>query len=172
MYYIMLEKLQSFADGKYDLTRKDIENIYLEQRGDTGDQLAELQVTKKGALHSTGKLFFSLGWERKLTPQPSCVKWQASLLRAQHPSPPAPPSAPKPAWTVNPLTPPAKPPSPASAPPEAHPESSLPRHHTPPRPAAAISRRRHRHRRRHSNLSRAMALRRSTALRSLTLRLR
>lgn len=54
----MLEKLQSFADGKYDLARKDIENIYMEQRGDTGDQLAELQVTKKGALASTGMSIF------------------------------------------------------------------------------------------------------------------
>lgn len=50
----MLEKIQSFADGKYDLERKDIENIYFEQRGDAGEQLEELQMTKKGALHSTG----------------------------------------------------------------------------------------------------------------------
>ena len=50
----MLEKIQSFADGKYDLERKDIENIYFEQRGDAGEQLEELQITKKGALHSTG----------------------------------------------------------------------------------------------------------------------
>ena len=51
----MLEKVQSFADGKYDLNRKDIENIYLEQRGDAAEQLEELQVTRRGALHSTGK---------------------------------------------------------------------------------------------------------------------
>ena len=52
----MLEKIQSFADGKYDLERKDIEGIYFEQRGDAGEQLEELQITKKGALHSTGEL--------------------------------------------------------------------------------------------------------------------
>lgn len=57
VYYIMLEKVQSFADGKYDLTRKDIENIYLEQRGDAAEQLDELQVVRKGALHSTGIFF-------------------------------------------------------------------------------------------------------------------
>ena len=56
----MLDKVQSFADGKYDLARKDIENIYLEQRGDSADQLAELQVTKKGALHSTGEFILYL----------------------------------------------------------------------------------------------------------------
>jgi amphiphysin len=54
VYYIMLDKIQSFADGKYDLERKDIEGIYFEQRGDAGEQLEELQITKKGALHSTG----------------------------------------------------------------------------------------------------------------------
>jgi amphiphysin len=47
VYYIMLEKVQSFADGKYDLERKDIENIYLEQRGDAAEQLDELQITKR-----------------------------------------------------------------------------------------------------------------------------
>lgn len=52
MYYIMMEKLQSFADGKYDLTRKDIENIYLEQRGDAAERVEELQITKR--IVSTG----------------------------------------------------------------------------------------------------------------------
>ncbi|ODN82003.1 hypothetical protein L202_02330 [Cryptococcus amylolentus CBS 6039] len=54
VYYIMMEKLQSFADGKYDLTRKDIENIYLEQRGDAADRIEELQITKR--IISTAKL--------------------------------------------------------------------------------------------------------------------
>lgn len=52
VYYIMMEKLQSFADGKYDLTRKDIENIYLEQRGDAAERIEELQITKR--IVSTG----------------------------------------------------------------------------------------------------------------------
>lgn len=47
VYYIMLEKVQSFADGKYDLNRKDIENIYLEQRGDAAEQLEEMNITKR-----------------------------------------------------------------------------------------------------------------------------
>ena len=48
----MLDKVQSFADGKYDLERKDIENIYFEQRGDVGDILEEMGITKRGV--STG----------------------------------------------------------------------------------------------------------------------
>ena len=44
----MMEKLQSFADGKYDLSNKDIENIYLEQRGDAAEQIEELSITKRG----------------------------------------------------------------------------------------------------------------------------
>jgi len=54
VYYIVLEKVQAFADGKYDLERKDIENIYLEQRGDAAEQIEELQITKRIA--STAKL--------------------------------------------------------------------------------------------------------------------
>jgi amphiphysin len=53
VYYIMLDKVQSFADGKYDLSRKDIENIYFEQRGDIGDILEEMGITKRGV--STGQ---------------------------------------------------------------------------------------------------------------------
>lgn len=49
----MLEKLQSFSDGKYDLERRDIENIYLEQRGDAAEQLEELHITKR--IVSTGE---------------------------------------------------------------------------------------------------------------------
>ena len=54
VYYIMLEKIQSFSDGKYDLSRKDIENIYLEQRGDAAEQMEELGITKR--LVSTAKM--------------------------------------------------------------------------------------------------------------------
>ena len=50
----MLEKLQSFSDGKYDLERKDIENIYLEQRLDVAEQMEELGITKRGV--TTAKL--------------------------------------------------------------------------------------------------------------------
>lgn len=53
MYYIMLEKLQSFTDGKYDLERRDIENVYFEQRGEAGEQLEELGITKR--LVTTGR---------------------------------------------------------------------------------------------------------------------
>ncbi len=54
VYYIMLEKLQSFSDGKYDLERRDIEDLYLEQRGDAAEQLDALQITKR--TQSTGEL--------------------------------------------------------------------------------------------------------------------
>ncbi|WOO81199.1 Regulator of cytoskeleton and endocytosis [Vanrija pseudolonga] len=54
VYYIMLEKLQSFTDGKYDLERRDIENVYFEQRGEAGEQLEELGITKR--LVTTAKL--------------------------------------------------------------------------------------------------------------------
>ena len=54
VYYLMLEKVQSFADGKYDLNRNDIEDIYLEQRGDAAERIEELQITKR--IVSTAKL--------------------------------------------------------------------------------------------------------------------
>jgi len=54
VYYIMHDKIQSFADGKYDLNRKDLEEIYLEQRGDAAEQIEELGITKRIA--STAKL--------------------------------------------------------------------------------------------------------------------
>ncbi|ORX35804.1 hypothetical protein BD324DRAFT_631775 [Kockovaella imperatae] len=54
VYYIMLEKIQSYSDGKYDLTRKDIENIYLEQQGDTAEQIESMDITKR--VQSTAKL--------------------------------------------------------------------------------------------------------------------
>ena len=60
VYYIMLEKVQSFADGKYDLNRKDIENIYLEQRGDAAEQLEEMNITKRQV--STGMSPLSSGY--------------------------------------------------------------------------------------------------------------
>jgi len=50
----MQEKLQSFADGKYDLSRTDIENVYFEQRGDASDHLEELTITNR--MVSTGEL--------------------------------------------------------------------------------------------------------------------
>jgi len=50
----MLEKVQSFSDGKYDLSRKDIEEIYFEQRGDAAEQIEELAITKR--LVSTAKM--------------------------------------------------------------------------------------------------------------------
>ena len=49
----MLERVQSYADGKYDLSNKDIEGIYLDQRGDTAERLDELGITKRIA--STGE---------------------------------------------------------------------------------------------------------------------
>ncbi|GMK55211.1 hypothetical protein CspeluHIS016_0202670 [Cutaneotrichosporon spelunceum] len=54
VYYIMLEKIQSFSDGKYDLSRRDIEDIYLEQRGDAAERMDELQITKR--TQSTAKM--------------------------------------------------------------------------------------------------------------------
>ncbi|WWC89221.1 uncharacterized protein L201_004139 [Kwoniella dendrophila CBS 6074] len=54
VFYIMQEKLQSFADGKYDLARKDIENIYFEQRGDTAEQIEEMAIIKR--ITSTAKM--------------------------------------------------------------------------------------------------------------------
>jgi len=53
-FYLMQDKLQSFADGKYDLARTDIENVYFEQRGDSADALDELTITKR--MVSTGEL--------------------------------------------------------------------------------------------------------------------
>ena len=54
VYYIMLEKIQSYSDGKYDLDRKDIENIYLEQQGDAAEQIEAMDITKR--IQSTGQL--------------------------------------------------------------------------------------------------------------------
>ncbi|WWC62090.1 uncharacterized protein I303_104680 [Kwoniella dejecticola CBS 10117] len=54
VFYIIQEKLQSFADGKYDLSRKDIESIYLEQRGDTAEQIEEMAIVKR--ITSTAKM--------------------------------------------------------------------------------------------------------------------
>ena len=53
-FYLMQEKLQSFADGKYDLSRTDVENVYFEQRGDAAEHLEELTITKR--MVSTAKL--------------------------------------------------------------------------------------------------------------------
>lgn len=54
VFYLIQEKLQSFADGKYDLSRTDIENVYLEQRGDAAEQLEDLTITKRQV--STAKM--------------------------------------------------------------------------------------------------------------------
>ncbi|KAJ9122378.1 hypothetical protein QFC22_001800 [Naganishia vaughanmartiniae] len=54
IFYLMQDKIQSFADGKYDVTQKDIEGIYFSQRGDAADQLDALTITKR--LVSTAKL--------------------------------------------------------------------------------------------------------------------
>ncbi len=53
----MQDKLQSYADGKYDVTQ-DIENTYLEQRGTAAEELEELTITKR--VVSTGESAFSL----------------------------------------------------------------------------------------------------------------
>jgi amphiphysin len=45
----MLEKLQSFSDGKYDLERRDITEIYDEQQGDTTERLDSLSITHRMA---------------------------------------------------------------------------------------------------------------------------
>ncbi|KAJ9100543.1 hypothetical protein QFC21_003586 [Naganishia friedmannii] len=52
IFYLMQDKIQSFADGKYDVAQKDIEGIYFSQRGDASDQLDALTITKR--LVSTG----------------------------------------------------------------------------------------------------------------------
>ncbi|KAJ9127213.1 hypothetical protein QFC24_001451 [Naganishia onofrii] len=54
IFYLMQDKIQSFADGKYDVAQKDIEGIYFSQRGDAADQLDALSITKR--LVSTAKL--------------------------------------------------------------------------------------------------------------------
>jgi amphiphysin len=61
----MQDKLQSYADGKYDLTRQDFENIYFDQRGDAAEQMDQLTITKR--MVSTGQFCserdrFSLRW--------------------------------------------------------------------------------------------------------------
>jgi amphiphysin len=54
VFYLMHDKLQSFVDGKYDVTNKDIESIYFSQRGDAAEKMEELQITKR--MISTAKL--------------------------------------------------------------------------------------------------------------------
>ena len=48
----MQDKIQSFADGKYDVSQRDIEGIYFSQRGDAAEQIDALTITKR--LVSTG----------------------------------------------------------------------------------------------------------------------
>ncbi|RSH87256.1 hypothetical protein EHS25_003165 [Saitozyma podzolica] len=80
VYYIMLEKVQSFADGKYDLERKDIENIYLEQRGDAAEQLDELQITKR--VVSTAKMLQTHRQSSGSSHSPSITSKTSGLGRA------------------------------------------------------------------------------------------
>lgn len=55
----MLEKLQSFLDGKYDLTRTDIDGIYDEQIGDVAQTLEALGVVQRQV--STAKMMAQHG---------------------------------------------------------------------------------------------------------------
>lgn len=44
---MMQEKIQSFADGKYDLARTDMDAIYDEQLGDAAERIEALPVTQR-----------------------------------------------------------------------------------------------------------------------------
>ncbi|ORY32784.1 hypothetical protein BCR39DRAFT_464181 [Naematelia encephala] len=68
VYYIMLDKIQSFADGKYDLERKDVEAVYFEQRGDAAEKIEEFQITKR--MVSTAKMLQTYRAEKGLSPSP------------------------------------------------------------------------------------------------------
>lgn len=52
----MLEKIQSFADGKYDLSRSDVDVIYDENIGDISERVENLGVVQRQV--STGPSFF------------------------------------------------------------------------------------------------------------------
>lgn len=56
---MMLEKIQSFADGKYDLSRTDTDVIYDENIGDVSEQVEALAVVQRQA--STAKLMSQHG---------------------------------------------------------------------------------------------------------------
>jgi amphiphysin len=75
----MQDKIQSFADGKYDVAQKDIEGIYFSQRGDAADQLDALTITKR--LVSTGACVgrcYSSASPLSLTP--FCLPRSAKLM--------------------------------------------------------------------------------------------
>jgi amphiphysin len=55
----MLEKLQTFTEGRYDLSRTDLDNIYDEQLGDVGSTLEALPVVQRQV--STAKLMAQAG---------------------------------------------------------------------------------------------------------------
>lgn len=55
----MLEKLQSFTEGRYDLSRTDMDNIYDEQIGDVASTLEALPVVQRQV--STAKLMSQAG---------------------------------------------------------------------------------------------------------------
>lgn len=59
IFYMMLEKLQSFLDGKYDLSRGDIDGIYDEQIGDVAATLEALGVVQRQV--STAKMMANAG---------------------------------------------------------------------------------------------------------------
>lgn len=81
VFYIMLDKIQSFGDGKYDMERKDVESIYLEQRGNAGEQIDDLSITKRNA--STGTNVHLTISDKGLTVmQPKCCKVTAKALEA------------------------------------------------------------------------------------------
>lgn len=166
VYYIMLEKLQSFADGKYDLERRDIEDIYLEQRGDAAEQLDALNITQRPA--STGEKNHIMYAKLTCKPRFSSKHGRTAESHAQlltHLKPVSterrPPRTPRAVWiarcrlALTPVGPQSRPPLPPTA---------LRRVHLSP------GRRRHR-RRRLSSPSRER-LRNSTAPPSSTMRLK
>jgi amphiphysin len=57
VFYLMLEKIQTFVDGKYDLQRNDLDQIYDEAVGDIPERLESLQIVQRQV--STG-MFSSL----------------------------------------------------------------------------------------------------------------
>ena len=71
----MLEKIQSYSDGKYDLTRKDIENIYLEQQGNAAEQIEAMDITKR--VQSTGQLIVVLTSQIQADPPSAKLMQQA-----------------------------------------------------------------------------------------------
>ncbi|KAL7416882.1 putative actin-associated protein [Mrakia frigida] len=59
IFYMMLEKIQSFADGKYDLSRLDVDVIYDENIGDISERVESLGVVQRQV--STAKIMSQHG---------------------------------------------------------------------------------------------------------------